>query len=192
MQILLVIILGVIELARGLYIGGDGAVAGAGQLLLIAIATGEGGLGLAVAEGVDRRAVLGAAIIALAHALGGIVALPEHPQQGWVVDAPRIEHHQRHFRMPRATGAHFVIARIGRVASGVTHRRGVNPGPLPKQALDTPETPHGKHRLLQVLGEGAAQGRIEHAVARGDRQRRIAPGKRLFGAGQHLWLTQIE
>ena len=45
--------------------------------LLVGVAGGVGGGALLGAVGVDRRAVLGADVVALAHALGRVVALPE-------------------------------------------------------------------------------------------------------------------
>src|ERR1700712_1822361 len=63
-QILLMIILGEIEFAGRRDLGGDGAESLRRQRLLIGRLRGIGGFALRVAEGVDRRAILGADIIA--------------------------------------------------------------------------------------------------------------------------------
>src|SRR5579885_2160583 len=76
-QVLLVIILGVVE-GPGLGdLRGDRAIARRRQPLLIAVAGLLGRAALRRREGIDGGAVLRAHVIALAHALGGIMALPE-------------------------------------------------------------------------------------------------------------------
>src|SRR5690606_31427525 len=77
-QILLVIVLGVIKRRRLAELGGDVPVAGRVQGRLIGLPGRARGLGLLGRVGVDRRAILSADVVALPHALGGIVALPEH------------------------------------------------------------------------------------------------------------------
>src|SRR5690606_2228152 len=85
-QVLLVVGLGEVEGAGGGDLGGDGAVAGGGQGLLVGLAGGLGRLALGLGVGVDGRAVLGADVVALAHALGGVVGLPEDAQKPLVGD----------------------------------------------------------------------------------------------------------
>src|SRR5580704_19285645 len=77
-QVLLVVVLSKVELRRLADLSGDGAVAGALQARLEAFARGLGSTELLGRIGVDRRAVLGADIVALTHALGRIVAFPEN------------------------------------------------------------------------------------------------------------------
>src|SRR5438132_8727664 len=69
-QVLLVIILGEIEGRRVADFGCDRAIAGGGEPHLVHLARGLGGLALRRRIGIDRRAVLGADIVALAHPLG--------------------------------------------------------------------------------------------------------------------------
>src|SRR5215216_2128389 len=89
-EVLLVVVLGVVE-RRGIGArGGDGAVAGRRGLVLVGLLEGLGLLLLGLGEGVDDRAVLGAGIVALAHALGRVVVLPEDAQQLLVADLGRV------------------------------------------------------------------------------------------------------
>src|SRR5882757_8442279 len=65
-EILLMIVLGEIEFVRWRDLGGDGAETLRRQRLLVRRLRRVGGLALRITEGVDRRAILGADIIALA------------------------------------------------------------------------------------------------------------------------------
>src|SRR5580692_1376423 len=80
-QVLLVILLGIKKRGSGTDFGGDGAESRAGQLALKVLAGLFRQLLLLIAVGVNGRAVLCADIVALAHALGGVVMLPEGLQQ---------------------------------------------------------------------------------------------------------------
>src|SRR6266540_1420805 len=92
-EVLLVVVLGVEELGGLADLGGDLASAGAAQDVLVRVARGPGALALQLAVRVDRAAVLRADVVALAHALGGIVALPECLQDLLVGHDRRVEHH---------------------------------------------------------------------------------------------------
>src|SRR5439155_15394810 len=85
-EVLLVAVLGVEQGAGGGDLGGDVVVAGLGELLGVGVAGAEGGVVLGGVGVVDRRAVLDAHVVALAHALGGVVRLPERGEQGLVGD----------------------------------------------------------------------------------------------------------
>src|SRR5688500_9336875 len=85
-QVLLVVVLGVIEGRRGAQLGRDLALAGLAQAGLVGLPRGLGQRALLVVEGVERRAVLRAHVVALAHALRRVVALPEDLQQVGVGD----------------------------------------------------------------------------------------------------------
>src|SRR5690349_12160531 len=69
-QVLLVIVLGVVELAGRDDLGGDRAIALGGEGLLVGRPGGLRRRGLGGVRRIDARAVLGADIVALAHALG--------------------------------------------------------------------------------------------------------------------------
>src|SRR3954452_18585303 len=66
-EILLMIVLGEIEFARRRDLGGDGAEPLRSQRLLVHGLRRVGSLALRIAKGVDRRAILRADIVALAH-----------------------------------------------------------------------------------------------------------------------------
>src|ERR1700722_1479507 len=76
-EILLVIVLGEIEFARGRDLGGDGAQTLGLQRRLIGRFRSVRRLALRVTERVDRGTILGADIIALTHTLGRVVAFPK-------------------------------------------------------------------------------------------------------------------
>src|SRR5258708_365967 len=82
--------------------------AGAG---LIGLERGLGSIALLRRIGVDRRAVLRADIVALAHPLGRVVALPESLEQRFVAGLLRIEHHQYGLGMAGLPAAHLLIGR---------------------------------------------------------------------------------
>src|SRR5581483_7339566 len=76
-QVLLVIVLGEIELRRVEALGGDRPVAVGREHLLVGGLGCLGGAALRRRAHVDARTILGADVVALTHALGGVVALPE-------------------------------------------------------------------------------------------------------------------
>src|SRR5258705_11372685 len=118
-EILLMIVLGEIELGRRRDLGGDSAEPFGGQRLLVHRLRRIGGLALRIAEGVDRRAILGADIVALAHALRRVVIFPERLQELLVGDLLRIEHDQHHFGMTGAARTDLFVARIERMSAAI-------------------------------------------------------------------------
>src|SRR5262245_23989760 len=80
-QVLLVIVLGEVERRGGGDLGRDLAEALGRQRLLIGLQRGDRLGGLRVARDIEARAVLGADVVALAHALGRVVVFPEHLQE---------------------------------------------------------------------------------------------------------------
>ncbi|MOA23819.1 hypothetical protein D3C78_1444640 [compost metagenome] len=70
--------LGIVERRHFADFRGDRAVAVARQFGLEGRMAGVDGFLLRMVEPVDRRAVLGAGVAALAHALGRVVGFPEH------------------------------------------------------------------------------------------------------------------
>ena len=147
-------ILGVVERRRVHDFGGDGAVARLPQRL------GEAGFGrfrhlpLRVAMDIDAGAVLRADIVALAHALGRVVRLPEHLEQGVVGDFRRVEHDEDHLIVPGAAGADVLVGRVGRVATRIADRRGPYARGFPELAFGAPETAEAEQGALHALREG--------------------------------------
>src|SRR3954464_3973123 len=76
-EVLLVVVLGVVELAELRDLGRDRAVAGVEQALAEHGPARLDRGGLLGRGGVDRRAVLRAGVVALAHALRRVMVLPE-------------------------------------------------------------------------------------------------------------------
>src|SRR5205807_9164902 len=99
--------------------------------------------------GVDRRAVLGADIIALAHALSRVVAFPEYLEERLVARHLRVVDHEDGLGVPGLPAAHFFIARVGGRAAGIADRGGPHPGRLPEFALGAPKAPHPEYRLFE-------------------------------------------
>src|SRR3954464_15516504 len=74
-QVLLVFVLGVMERRRRIHdLGGDRAETRVRQSLLVGIAARDRGVVLLPGVAIDRGPILGAGVVALAHALGRIVA----------------------------------------------------------------------------------------------------------------------
>src|SRR6185503_20184149 len=110
-QVLLVVVLGVVERAGGRDLGGDLAVAGGAQALGEELLGGLDGLALGVVGVVGRGAVLAADIVALPHALGRVMALPEDAQDLLVAGLGGVEHHEDGLRMAGAAAADLLVGR---------------------------------------------------------------------------------
>src|SRR5215207_10713212 len=179
------IVLGVIEFARWRDLGGDGAETLGGKRLLVRRLRRVGGLALRIAEGVDRRAILGADIVALAHALSRVVTFPERLQELLVGDLLRIEHDQHHFGMTGAARADLLIGRIGRVSAGIADGGRMDAvTELPELALCAPETAEAEHRLLEACGIGRLQLAAVDEMRGGGRYRGGTARQRFGGAWQ--------
>ena len=147
---------GVVEGRRFAYLRADLAVAGGAQRPLIALP------GLLrrfqpLAQ-IDGGTVLRAQIIALAHALGWVVALPEQGQQGIQLEGRRVMDDQHHFGMAGLPGADLFVAWVGREAASVADRGGEHPFEAPKEAFRAPEAAHAEQGLPQPVGKRADQG----------------------------------
>src|SRR3954465_16081757 len=166
-EILLVIILGVVELGRRTDLGCDGPVALRFQRLLEGRFRFLRRLELLVAVAVERRAVLGAGVVALAHALRGIMAFPEHLEQLFVAHDLGIEDHQHDLGMVGEAAADLLVSRVLRLAAGVADGGGINALRFPEQPLCAPEAAHAEHRLLQAGGKRRLERMAVHEVLRG-------------------------
>ena len=85
------VVLRVVERWRVDDLGGDGAVAGGGQGVLVGLLRRQGQVALPIVVDVESGAVLRTEVVALAHALGWIVTLPEHLEQVRVADDLGVE-----------------------------------------------------------------------------------------------------
>src|SRR5581483_6616455 len=117
---------------------------------------GLGGLGrgaLLRRADVDRRAVLRAHVVALAHALGRVVALPEGAQDLLVGELRGIPDDQHDLGVAGRARADLLVAGVGRVAARVADRGRVDAGQLPEQPLGAPEAAQAEHGALVALRE---------------------------------------
>src|SRR5215211_271867 len=191
-QVLLVVGLGVVERAGGGDLGRDHAVTGRAQRRLVAVPRRLDRGALLVRAVVDGGAVLRADVIALAHALGRVVSLPERAQDLVVRDLRRVEHDEHDLGVAGRAAADLLVRRVRRVAARVAHRGRVDAVELPEQALSAPEAAHADDELLHLLGKRRRQRGAEDVVARRDGNRRIAAGERAFGLDHLRLLTEQE
>ncbi len=133
--------------------GGDGWIACGLQFRLVAPLGGVGKIELELGMGVNGRTVLGAVVIPLAHALGGIMIFPENLEQCSITDRIGLIDDQHCFSMAGVATADFGIRGVGSESSGIAHGRGINPVKGPKCAFGTPEASHREDCGLQPLGE---------------------------------------
>src|SRR5215470_16282410 len=151
-QVLLMVVLGEIELRRIQHLGGDGVEAARLELLVVHRLRGLRGLALRGRERVDAGAILRAHVVALAHALGRVVVLPERLQQLLVGDLLGVIDHQHHLVVAGTAGADLLVGRIGRGASGIADGGDVDTfAQLPELALRAPEAAHAEHRGLEPV-----------------------------------------
>src|SRR5688572_32764613 len=133
-EVLLVVFLGIVELRRRTDLGRDRAEAGLAERLLKLGLRGERRLHLRITIGVDRRAVLRARVVALTHALRGIVRLPEALEELVVRDDCRIKDNEHSFGVIGEAAAHLFVARILRLAARISDRGRVHARCFPEHA----------------------------------------------------------
>src|SRR3569623_3043854 len=93
-EVLLVVVLGEVEVLKRRDLGADRVIPFRRKRLLVSGFRGKRRLHLRLARRIDRRAILGADVVALPHALRRIVAFPERLQQRLVRDLDRVKHHK--------------------------------------------------------------------------------------------------
>src|SRR5262249_29069569 len=190
-QVLLVVGLRVVELVGGLDLGGDVAVAGGPELLLIALERRLGSLALSLVRPQNQRAVLRADVVALPHALRRIVRLPEGRKELVIGDALGVEDAEDSLRRAGQAAAALLVGRIRRVTAGISHRCRVDARELPEDALGAPEAAEAEDGLFEPFGEGRLQRCAQHLVPARDRHPLLAAGQRVLGA-DHLGLSHQE
>ena len=158
-QVLLVVRLGVVERAGGGDLGRDLAEAGRGQRRLVAVARRLDRGALLVRAVVDGRAVLRADVVALAHALRRVVALPERAQDLVARHLRGVEHDEHGLGVAGRAAADLLVGRVRRVAAGVADGGRVDAVELPEQPLGAPEAAHADdQRLHAARGTGGWSG----------------------------------
>ena len=160
--------------------------------LLEAVAGRLGGGLLGVVDGVDRRPVLGADVVALAHAQGRVVVLPEQLEHRLEADDLGVEHHQRHLGVAGPAGADLLVGGVRREAAGVAHRGGDDAGGLPEELARSPRSSPCRRRAVSLpSGKG---GTIETPLTkwgRGSHSGLVTAGEGLVGV-DHLVLLGSE
>src|SRR5829696_2149818 len=188
-QVLLVVGLGIVERASGCDLRGDRTVTGTPKRLLVGVAGLLSGPALLVVGVVDRRAVLRAYVVALAHPLRWVVCLPEHCEQVPVGDLLGVEDDEHGLGVSGMTAANLLVGRVWGKASRVADCCRVDAIDLPELALDAPEAAETEDRGAHTLGDRRLKWRAEHGVSLGNGERRLLPpGKRLSGR-DHLALV---
>ena len=187
------VVLGVVELGRVHDLGRDLAVAGLAQPLAGSSSRdAERGLALRVRGHVDPGAVLGADVVALAHALGRVVALPEQAQQLVVGDLLRAVDHEHDLVVAGAPAADLLVGGVRRVAAGVADRRRVDARRLPEAALGAPEAAQPEDRASRRPRGTAARAacRARSGVSGTSKGRVSRPGRASSGAGISVLLRK--
>ncbi len=136
------------------------------------------------AGGIYRRPVLGADVVALTHALGWIVALPEHLEQIGVGNLRRIENDEDGFGMSGHTRTHLFIGRVRRYPASIAGRGRDDARDLPERALGAPEATHGEHGRLQPVAKRGRQRRVLDIMQIRHRKGLSPTGQRLGRCGQ--------
>ena len=180
-QVLLVVGFGEVEGFAGEQLGGDRREAGGAELLLVVLAAGGGQLGLGLGGGHDRRAVLAAGVVALGHALGGVVAFPEQLEQVSEAHPGGVPHHPHRLGVAGAAGADLLVGGVGGVAAAVAHGGGDHPGQPPEALLRPPETAAAEEGLLLAGLQRRLEGGAEHHMGAGRGDRGVAPRQGLLG-----------
>src|SRR3989442_891536 len=97
----------------------------------------------------NRRAVLRAEVRPLAIHLRGVMHLPKHIEQLFVIHFCRIKSHLYHFRVPGFVRAYVFVSRIQHLPAAVAHG-GINyAGHALKRRFHAPEAPRSKSRNLR-------------------------------------------
>ena len=125
-------------------LGSDRSQASLAELPLVVVAAGLGLGEQGRLVGIDGGAILAAAIIALAHALGGVVTFPEQLEQIAEIDGIAIPNHPYHFRMAGAATTNLFVTGIGGITTRVAHGRGHDSGEAPESLLGPPEAATGE------------------------------------------------
>src|SRR5437868_14488458 len=111
--------------------------------------------------GEDRRAILGADVIALTVELGRVVSGEEDVEQIVVADLIGSEGHADRFGMTGIAAADLAIGRVGDRAAGITALDRFDPDDIEEHRLGAPETSAGED--CDLIGHGTAPWRLPGA-----------------------------
>src|SRR5271167_4089502 len=147
-QVLLVIPLGKVEGRSIADLGGDLAQSRRTEPTLIGLPRRLGGGLLLRRECIDCRPVLGPDVVALAHALGRVMALPEQLEQCLVAREFRIIDDEHGFGVATAAAAHLFVGRVRGGPAGVADRGDPDARRFPEHPLRTPKAAEPEDSLL--------------------------------------------
>src|SRR5690606_25856330 len=105
-------------------------------------------------------------IVALAHALRRVMALPEHLEKIPIAYHFRVEHDHDRLGMTGQSSACFRVGRIGCYAALIPCRSEPHTRNLPEQALDAPETAHAEIGDIQSFRKRPAQRTARYEMRR--------------------------
>ena len=108
-------------------------------------------------------------VVALAHALGRIVALEEDLEELLVAHALRVEDDEHGLVVTGAAGAHLFIGRVWGEPAGVADRGHDHTGDVPEPLLGTPEAAEPEQGLLGSFRIRPLQRRPIDEMVRGRR-----------------------
>ena len=107
-------------------------------------------------------------VVTLAHALCGVMALPEELEEVLEADDLGIEDYEHDFSVAGISGADRLIGRIRCCAAGIADRGGVHAIGFPKETLGAPETSETEYGLLHMIGKRLLQGLAIDKMFHGD------------------------
>src|SRR5690606_36699596 len=136
---LLVIGLGLEEFGGGPDFVGDPTQSAMSERLLVGAPAARHRGRLLRRRRIAGRAILGAHIIALPHALGRVMLFPEGPEQPVEADYTRVINHFDRFGMTGSPRTDFFIGRIWRHSSLIAGGGHDHARQLPEQPLRAPE-----------------------------------------------------
>ena len=171
---------------------GPVAEAGRGQRRLVAVTRRLDRGALLVRAVVDGRAVLRPDVVALAHALRRVMALPERPQDVVERDLRGVEHDEHGLGVAGRAAADLLVRRVRRVAARVAGCGRVDAVELPEQALGAPKAAEPDDELLHLLGERRRERGAEDVVALGHGNRSVPPRERPVRVDHLGLLTEQE
>lgn len=102
---------------------------------------------------------------ALPSALSLYIYIPSLLRGGWkrleqlrIAHLFGIEHHAHHFVVASHAAAHFLVGRVGRVATGVADRRQVRPPVVVRNTSPVPKQPSPNSAISMPSGYGGSSG----------------------------------
>ena len=126
-------------------------------------------------------------VVALAHALGRVVVLPEHLEQLLVARLRRVEHDADGLGVAGPAGARLLVRRVGREAALVADGGRPDAGLLPERLLLAPEAAERELGDLEAVRIGAGDRRARaRCASSGCRIGSVRPGSARSAVGMFV------